>query len=114
MARFDEGPGSRCVSYDRKRGIAMFDRFTDRARKCMGLARQEAQRLDHDYIGTEHMLLGILASGGVAVRALEALHVGPKELQQEVESFVVRGTATPTMGQLPFTPSAKKALELSL
>jgi ATP-dependent Clp protease ATP-binding subunit ClpC len=85
----------------------VFDRFTDRARKCMGLARQEAQRFNHDYIGTEHILLGIVQEGsGVAARVLKNLDVDLKKIRQEVEKLVSTGTTMVTMGQLPFTPRA--------
>ena len=94
----------------------MFDRFTDRARKVMGLARQEAQRFNHDYIGTEHILLGLVQEGsGVAA-------VGAQEPRRRPEEDPPRGREARqpaartmvTMGQLPFTPRAKKVLELSL
>jgi ATP-dependent Clp protease ATP-binding subunit ClpC len=93
----------------------MFDRFTDRARKVMGLARQEAQRFNHDYIGTEHILLGLIQEGsGVAADVLKNLDVDPKKIRQEIEKLVSHGTTMVTMGQLPFTPRAKKVLELAL
>ncbi|MHC4957312.1 MAG: ATP-dependent Clp protease ATP-binding subunit [Planctomycetota bacterium] len=93
----------------------MFDRFTDRARKVMGLARQEAQRFNHDYIGTEHILLGLIQEGsGVAADVLKNLDVDLKKIRQEVEKLVSHGTTMVTMGQLPFTPRAKKVLELAL
>jgi len=93
----------------------MFDRFTDRARKVMGLARQEAQRFNHDYIGTEHILLGLIQEGsGVASDVLKNLDVDLKKIRQEVEKLVSHGTTMVTMGQLPFTPRAKKVLELAL
>jgi ATP-dependent Clp protease ATP-binding subunit ClpC len=93
----------------------MFDRFTDRARKVMGLARQEAQRFNHDYIGTEHVLLGLVQEGsGVAATVLKNLDIDLKKIRQEVEKLVSTGTTMVTMGQLPFTPRAKKVLELSL
>src|SRR5205823_1345071 len=93
----------------------MFDRFTDRARKVMGLARQEAQRFNHDYIGTEHILLGLVQEGsGVAASVLKNLDIDLKKIRQEVEKLVSTGTTMVTMGQLPFTPRAKKVLELSL
>ena len=92
----------------------MFDRFTDRARKVMGLARQEAQRFNHDYIGTEHILLGLIQEGsGVAADVLKNLDVDRKKIRQEVEKLVSHGTTMVTMGQLPFTPRAKKVLELA-
>ena len=93
----------------------MFDRFTDRARKVMGLARQEAQRLGHDYIGTEHVLLGLIQEGnGVASDVLKSLDIDLKKIRQEVEKLVSPGNTMVTMGQLPFTPHAKKVLELAL
>jgi ATP-dependent Clp protease ATP-binding subunit ClpC len=96
-------------------GDLMFDRFTDRARKVMGLARQEAQRFNHDYIGTEHILLGLVQEGsGVAASVLKNLDIDLKKIRQEVEKLVSTGTTMVSMGQLPFTPRAKKVLELSL
>src|SRR5262245_42669224 len=96
-------------------GGDMFDRFTDRARKVMGLARQEAQRFNHDYIGTEHILLGLVQEGsGVAASVLKNLDIDLKKIRHEVEKLVSTGTTMGAMGQLPFTPRAKKVLELSL
>src|SRR5262245_28402352 len=93
----------------------MFDRFTERARKVMSLARQEAQRFNHDYIGTEHILLGLVQEGsGVAAQVLRNLEVEPRKIRIEVEKIVKNGTNMVTMGQLPFTPRAKKVLELSM
>ena len=93
----------------------MFDRFTDRARKVMGLARQEAQRLNHEYIGTEHILLGLVQEGsGVAANVLKNLDIDLKKVRHEVEKLVKTGPSMVTMGQLPFTPRAKKVLELAL
>jgi ATP-dependent Clp protease ATP-binding subunit ClpC len=81
----------------------------------MGLARQEAQRFNHDYIGTEHILLGLIQEGsGVAADVLKNLDVDPKRIRQEIEKLVSHGTTMVTMGQLPFTPRAKKVLELAL
>ncbi len=92
----------------------MFDRFTDRARKVMGLARQEAQRFNHEYIGTEHILLGLIQEGsGVAANVLRNLDVDPEKIRVEVEKIVQDGPTMVTMGQLPFTPRAKKVLELA-
>jgi ATP-dependent Clp protease ATP-binding subunit ClpC len=92
----------------------MFDRFTDRARKVMGLARQEAQRFNHQYIGTEHILLGLIQEGsGVAANVLRNLAVDPEKIRVEVEKIVQDGPTMVTMGQLPFTPRAKKVLELA-
>ncbi|MBN2490494.1 MAG: ATP-dependent Clp protease ATP-binding subunit [Planctomycetes bacterium] len=93
----------------------MFDRFTDRARKVMGLARQEAQRFNHDYIGTEHILLGLIQEGsGVAANVLKNMDVELKKIRGEIEKMVKTGPTMVTMGQLPFTPRAKKVLELAL
>lgn len=93
----------------------MFDQFTDRARKVMGLSRQEALRFNHDYIGTEHVLLGLILEGnGVAADVLKNLDVDPNRLRQEVERLITPGTTMVTMGQLPFTKRSKKMLELSL
>ena len=93
----------------------MFDRFTDRARKVMSLAKNEAQRLNHEYIGTEHVLLGLVHEGsGVAANVLRNMGIDLKKIRQELEK-VVKGSATlVSMGQLPFTPRAKKVLELAL
>ncbi len=91
----------------------MFDRFTEHARKVMGLARFEALRLGHDYIGTEHLLLGLIREdSGIAADILKALDVDLKKIRQEVEKLVSHGTATDV--QLPFTPRGKKFLELAL
>ncbi|MBE7465601.1 MAG: ATP-dependent Clp protease ATP-binding subunit [Planctomycetes bacterium] len=93
----------------------MFDRFTDRARKVMSLARQEAERLNHDYIGTEHILLGLVKEGsGVAASVLENLSVDLDKVRMEVEKLVKPAPDVVTMGQLPFTPRAKKVLEYAM
>ncbi|MCZ7648287.1 MAG: ATP-dependent Clp protease ATP-binding subunit [Planctomycetota bacterium] len=93
----------------------MFDRFTDRARKVMSLARQEAERLNHDYIGTEHVLLGLVKEGsGVAASVLENLNVDLDKVRMEVEKLVKPAPDVVTMGQLPFTPRAKKVLEYAM
>src|SRR5438874_1213894 len=93
----------------------MYERFTDRARKVMGLARQEAQRFNHEYIGTEHILLGLIQEGsGVAANVLRNLDVDLDKIRREVEKIVQSGPSMVTMGQLPFTPRAKKVLELSV
>jgi hypothetical protein len=92
----------------------MFERFTDRARSVMVLAQHEARRLDHNYIGTEHILLGLISEGeGVAARALESLGIGLDAVRQQVEEIIGRGQQAPS-GHIPFTPRAKKVLELSL
>jgi ATP-dependent Clp protease ATP-binding subunit ClpC len=95
----------------------MFDRFTDRARKVMGLARQEAQRFNHDYIGTEHILLGLMEEGsGVAASVLKNLGCDRDSIRSAVLKHVSVGHGDPNrlIGQFPFTPRAKKVLELSL
>ncbi|MEM7231233.1 MAG: ATP-dependent Clp protease ATP-binding subunit [Planctomycetota bacterium] len=93
----------------------MFDRFTDRARKVMALARKEAQRFNHDFIGTEHILLGLIQEGsGVAANVLKNLGVEINKIRAEIEKNVQSGPSMVTMGQLPFTPRAKKVLELSM
>ena len=91
----------------------MFDRFTDRARKVMALARKEAQRFSHDFIGTEHILLGLVQEGsGVAANVLKNLDVDSAKIRAEIERQVQSGHSIVHMGQLPFTPRAKKVLEL--
>jgi ATP-dependent Clp protease ATP-binding subunit ClpC len=93
----------------------VFERFTDRARRVVVLAQEEARLLNHNYIGTEHLLLGLLSEGeGVAARALAALNVTPDVARAQVKSMVSAGTEAPPAGYIPFTPRAKKALELSL
>jgi ATP-dependent Clp protease ATP-binding subunit ClpA len=93
----------------------MFDRFTDRARVVMALARKEAQRFNHDFIGTEHILLGLIGEGrGVAAHVLKNLGVEIDQIRREIEKNVQSGPPVVTMGQLPFTPRAKKVLELSM
>ena len=92
----------------------MFERFTDRARRVVVLAQDEARRLDHNYIGTEHILLGLIHEGeGVAAKALQSLGISLDAVRQQVEEIIGRGQQTPS-GHIPFTPRAKKVLELSL
>jgi hypothetical protein len=92
----------------------MFERFTDRARRVVVLAQEEAGRLNHNYIGTEHLLLGLIHEGeGIAARALEALGIRLEVVRAEVEEIIGRGSEPPA-GRIPFTPRAKKVLELSL
>jgi hypothetical protein len=92
----------------------MFQRFTDRARTVVVLAQDEARRLDHNYIGTEHLLLGLIREGeGVAAKALEALGISLDSVRQQVEQIIGQGQQAPS-GHIPFTPRAKKVLELSL
>jgi ATP-dependent Clp protease ATP-binding subunit ClpC len=93
----------------------MFDRFTDRAKKVMSFARQEAMKFNHEYIGTEHILLGLVQEGsGVAANVLKNMTIDLEKIRHEVEKIVKTGPSMVTMGQLPFTPRAKKVLELSL
>src|SRR4051794_1903398 len=92
----------------------MFERFTDRARRVVVLAQEEARMLNHNYIGTEHILLGLIHEGeGVAAKALESLNISLDAVRQQVEEIIGQGQAAPT-GHIPFTPRAKKVLELSL
>jgi ATP-dependent Clp protease ATP-binding subunit ClpA len=92
----------------------MFERFTDRARRVIAMAQEEARMLDHDCIGTEHLLLGLIREGeGVAAQALESLGISLQQVRQQVEEIIGRGQRAPS-GDVPFTPRAKKVLELSL
>src|SRR5881275_1245907 len=92
----------------------MFERFTDRARRVVVLAQEEARMLNHNYIGTEHILLGLIHEGeGVAAKALESLGISLEAVRQQVEEIAGRGQQAPG-GHIPFTPRAKKVLELSL
>ena len=93
----------------------MFDRFTERAREVLTLARQEAHKFGHDYMGTEHFLLGLVEEGsGVAAAVLKNLGVDARMVRAEVERNVEYGTAKRAEKQLPFTPRAKRVLELAL
>jgi ATP-dependent Clp protease ATP-binding subunit ClpC len=92
----------------------MFERFTDRARRVVVLAQEEARMLNHNYIGTEHILLGLIHEGeGVAAKALESLGIALEGVRQQVEEIIGQGQHAPS-GHIPFTPRAKKVLELSL
>ncbi|KQB86200.1 ATP-dependent Clp protease ATP-binding subunit [Corynebacterium lowii] len=92
----------------------MFERFTDRARRVIVLAQEEARMLNHNYIGTEHILLGLIHEGeGVAAKALESMGISLDDVRREVEEIIGHGTQ-PHTGHIPFTPRAKKVLELSL
>ena len=92
----------------------MFERFSQRARRVVVLAQEEARMLDHNYIGTEHLLLGLIREGeGVAARALESLGISLDAVRQQVEEIIGRGQQPPP-GHIPFTPRAKKVLELAL
>jgi len=93
----------------------MFQRFTDRARRVVVLAQHEARTLDHGYIGTEHILLGLIDEGqGVATTALTSMGISLEEMRQAVRDSIGRGAQPPESGHIPFTPQAKKVLELSL
>ena len=92
----------------------MFERFTDRARRVVVLAQEEARLLNHNYIGTEHILLGLIHEGeGVAAKALESLGISLEAVRAQVEEIIGHGGTAPS-GHIPFTPRAKKVLELSL
>ncbi len=92
----------------------MFERFTDRARRVVVLAQEEARLLNHSYIGTEHILLGLIHEGeGVAAKALESLGISLEAVRAQVEEIIGQGGSSPS-GHIPFTPRAKKVLELSL
>src|SRR5699024_7002642 len=92
----------------------MFERFTDRARRVIVFAQEDARMLNHNYIGTEHILLGLKHEGeGVAAKALESMGISREDVRGEVEAIIGHGTQ-PHNGHVPFTPRAKKVLELSL
>ena len=92
----------------------MFEKFTDKARRVVVLAQEEAKSLNHNYIGTEHILLGLIHEGeGVAAKALEALGISQEAVRDQVKEIIGQGQSTP-VGHIPFTPRAKKVLELSL
>ena len=92
----------------------MFKRFTDRARRVVVLAQEEARMLNHNYVGTEHILLGLIHEGeGVAAKALESLGISLEAVRAQVEEIIGQGQQIPS-GHIPFTPRAKKVMELSL
>jgi ATP-dependent Clp protease ATP-binding subunit ClpC len=92
----------------------VFERFTDRARRSVVLAQEEARLLNHNYIGTEHILLGLVREqDGVAAKALDSLNIKLDAVRREIEDVIGQGQAAPR-GHIPFTPRAKKVLELSL
>ena len=92
----------------------MFERFTDRARRVVVLAQEEARLLNHNYIGTEHILLGLIHEGeGVAAKALESLDISLEAVRAQVQEIIGQGQQAPS-GHIPFTPRAKKVLELTL
>ena len=93
----------------------MYERFTDRARRVMQLANQEAQRFNHEYIGTEHILLGLVKEGsGVGANVLKNLGVDLRKVRLEVEKLVKSGPEMVTMGKLPQTPRAKRVIEYAI
>src|SRR5438094_9445195 len=93
----------------------MYERFTDRARKVMQLANQEAQRFNHEYIGTEHLLLGLVKEGsGVASNVLKNLDIDLRKIRLEVEKVVRSSPGRVTPGRLPQTPRSKKAIEYAI
>lgn len=93
----------------------MYERFTDRARKVMRLANQEARRFNHKYLGTEHILLGLVGEGsGVAANVLKNFGVDPREIRLEVKKMGQRGPDVVTLHRLPPTPGAKKVIEYSM
>jgi ATP-dependent Clp protease ATP-binding subunit ClpC len=92
----------------------MYERFTERARRVVVLAQEEARMLGHDYIGIEHILLGLIGEGeGVAAKALESLGISLETVRQQVEEIIGQGRRAPS-GHIPFTAPAKEVLELSL
>jgi ATP-dependent Clp protease ATP-binding subunit ClpC len=92
----------------------MFERFTDRARRVVVEAQNEARTLNHDYIGTEHILLGLIREGhGLGAKALESLGISLDTVRQEVQEIIGQGQHAPS-GHIPFTPQAKNVLELAL
>jgi len=107
--------GSSIVSRPKSfKELHMFERFTDRARRVVVLAQEEARMLNHNYIGTEHILLGLIHEGeGVAAKALESMDISQEAVRAQVEEIIGQGQQAPT-GHIPFTPRAKKVLELSL
>jgi hypothetical protein len=92
----------------------MYERFTDRARNVMKMANQEAQRFNHEYVGTEHVLLGLTRETGVATTVLQNLNVDLGRIRLEVEKLIQSGPDMVTMGRLPATPAAKRAIEYAM
>ena len=93
----------------------MFERFTERARRVIILARGEAEKYQHEYLGTEHLLLGILREGtGTAISVLQALEFSQKQFEAELVSRMPPTENVLTLGEIPFSPQAKKVLELSV
>src|SRR4051812_35706434 len=109
-----ERPSARRALVGRKLPNPMFERFTERARQVVVLAQEEARTLKHNYIGTEHILLGLLREEeGLAARVLESLDITVERVRAQVVRIVGSGEEV-TSGQIPFTPRAKKVLELAL
>jgi ATP-dependent Clp protease ATP-binding subunit ClpC len=105
---------SECFTDGSVRSDEMYERFTDRARRVVVLAQEEARMLNHNYIGTEHILLGLIREAeGVAAKALGSLGMSLEAARQQVEEIIGRGQRGPS-GHIPFTPRAKTVLELSL
>jgi ATP-dependent Clp protease ATP-binding subunit ClpC len=96
-----------------KAALSMLERFDQQARRVVVLAQEEARTLNHNYVGTEHILLGLIREGGAAARALESRGISLDAVRQQVEEIIGRGQQAPS-GHVPFTKRAKKALELSL
>src|SRR2546423_15724228 len=113
MRKDREGTGPDLPDRSEER-LTMFERFTDRARRVVGLAQEEARMLNHNYIGTEHILLGLIHEGeGVAAKALQELGIELMVVRTQVGAMIGQGQSVPA-GHIPFTPRAKKVLELSL
>ena len=111
--RFRKSPKGNDATNDHQR--ASYERFTDRARKVMQFANQEAQRFNHEYIGTEHILLGLVKEGsGVAAHVLKIFDVDLRKVRNEVENMIQPGPDTVNMGKLPHTPQAKKVIEYAI
>src|SRR5881397_736104 len=110
------GRGTARSGDNRRIGVdRMYERFTDRARKVMQLANQEAQRFNHEYVGTEHVLLGLIKEGsGVAATVLRNMDVDLRKIRNEIEKIVQAGPEMVTMGKLPQTPRAKKVIEYAI
>src|SRR5947209_19084666 len=95
--------------------MAVYERFTDRARKVMQLANQEAQRFNHEYIGTEHILLGLVKEGsGTGAQVLRNLDIDLRKIRSEIGKIVQPGPEKVTMGKMPQTPRAKKVIEYAI
>jgi ATP-dependent Clp protease ATP-binding subunit ClpC len=93
----------------------MFERFTDRARRVIVLAQEEARLLNHNYLGTEHILLGLIHEGeGVAAKALESMNISLEAVRAQVQDIIGEGQQSPSGSHIPFTPRAKRVLELTL